>query len=261
MNASALRGPALRAAQVAVAAAVLVAWELGVQGGGIDPALLPPPSQVGPHVAALPLQAEFWIALGSTLGAALTGLLLATLVGVPAGIAIGASTALYRSTRLLVDMGRSFPVIALMPVMVLLMGTTPRMLVVVAMLATVWPILLQASYGARSIEPLVADTARAFQIPRRLRFTHVMLPSAAPYVVTGIRIAAAFALLVTIGVELLSATPGLGREIAQAQEGGNFPLVMAYVFYCGLLGLALNALLAGAERHLLRWHASVRVVE
>ena len=88
-----------------------------------------------------------------------------------------------------------------------------------------------------------------------------MLPTAAPYIATGIRIAATFALLVTIGTELLSATPGLGREIAQAQEGANFPLVMAYVFYSGVLGLALSALLSRAERRLLAWHPSARIAE
>ena len=261
MSAGRLQGWALVAGQVAVCAAVLGVWEVGVRLGWIDPSLLPAPSQVAGPIASLPVDAEFWSAVGRTLASSLAGLLLAIVIGVPAGIAIGASAAVYRTTRLLVDMGRSFPVVALMPVMVLLMGTTPKMLVVVAMLATVWPILLQSSYGARSIEPLVHDTARAFRIPARYRFTHVMLPTAAPFIATGIRIAATFALLVTIGVELLSATPGLGQQIAQAQEGANPPLVMAYVFYCGVLGLFMSTVLARVERSFLGWHASVRVVE
>lgn len=258
MSGKSLTGLPLRAAQAMVCAGVLGLWEWSARVGAVDPSLLPPPSQVAQHVASLPGEASFWAALGRTLGSALLGLALAILIGVPIGIAIGANPAVYRATRLLVDMGRSFPVVALMPVMVLLMGTTPKMLVVVAMLATLWPILLQASYGARSIEPLVNDIASAFRIPRRLRFTHVMLPNAAPFIATGIRIAATFALLVTIGVELLSATPGLGREIAVAQEGANFPLVMAYVFYSGLLGLILSAALGRIEHALLGWHASVR---
>lgn len=261
MSAKRVQGLAQAFAQGAVIAAVLALWELAARRGWVDASLLPPPSQVAQHVTALPMDRAFWQAVGRTLGSSMLGLLLALLVGVPAGIAIGASPALYRATRLLVDMGRSFPVIALMPVMVLLMGTTPTMLVVVAMLATLWPILLQSSYGARSIEPLVADTVRAFGIPARLRFTQVMLPTAAPFIATGVRIAATFSLLVTIGTELLSATPGLGREIAVAQEGANFPLVMAYVFYCGLLGLALSAALGRIEKRLLGWHVSARVTE
>lgn len=260
-QAAVLSGWPLRAAQLGVGLAVLALWELSTRLGWVDASLLPAPSSIAPHVLALPASQTFWVAVGRTLSAALLGLLLATLAGVPLGIAIGASAPVYRATRLLVDMCRSFPVVALMPVMVLLMGTTPKMLVTVAMLATFWPILLQSSYGARAVEPLVRDTARAFRIPGRLRFTHVLLPTALPFIVTGIRIAATFALLVTIGIELLSATPGLGREIALAQEGANFPLVMAHVFYCGLLGLAISAALARAERHLLGWHASVRRVE
>jgi NitT/TauT family transport system permease protein len=258
MNGGALRTALQVLSQAAAAALVLLLWEMSARRGWVDPSLLPPPSQVAQHIGALFVDAAFWATLAHTLAAALLGLLLATLIGVPLGIAIGAMPALYRATRLLVDMCRSFPVIALMPVLVLLLGTTPKMLVTVAMLATLWPILLQSSYGARSVEPLVADTSRAFRIPRALHFTHVMLPSAAPFIATGVRIAAALALLVTIGVELLSATPGLGREIALAQEGANFPLAMALVFYCGMLGLVLNALLGRVERRLLAWHASVR---
>jgi ABC-type nitrate/sulfonate/bicarbonate transport system permease component len=261
MKRAVLSETALRAAQVASFAGLLGMWEIAARRQWVDPSLLPPPSQIAVYLAALPLDGSFWLAMGHTLGASMLGLAIAVLVGAPAGIVIGASPAVYRATRLLIDMCRSFPVVALMPVMVLLMGTTPQMLVTVAVLATVWPILLQASYGARSIEPVIVETARAFQIPPRLRFTHVMLPNAAPFIATGIRIAASFSLLVTIGVELLSATPGLGREIALAQEGANFPLVMAYVFYCGVLGLLLSTLLSLLERRLLGWHASARVAE
>lgn len=259
MTVGSLRGWQLHAAQALVCAAVLVVWEIASRLGWVDPSLLPPPSDIARHVAALPVDASFWGAMGRTLSSSMIGLALATLIGVPLGIAIGAKPALYRATRLLVDMCRSFPVVALMPVMVLLMGTTPKMLVAVATLATVWPILLQSSYGARSVEPLITDTARAFRIPARMRFTHVLIPTAAPFIMTGIRIATTFALLVTIGIELLSATPGIGREIALAQEGANFPLVMAYVFYSGLLGLALSTVLSRVERVLLGWHVSTRV--
>jgi ABC-type nitrate/sulfonate/bicarbonate transport system permease component len=244
-----LRGWQLHVAQALVCAGVLAVWEVAARLGWVDPSLLPPPTGVARHVAALPVDPSFWGALGRTLSSSMLGLALATLIGVPLGIAIGAKPALYRATRLLVDMCR----------LVLLMGTTPKMLVAVATLATVWPILLQSSYGARSVEPVVTDTARAFRIPARYRFTHVLLPTAAPFIMTGIRIAATFALLVTIGIELLSATPGLGREIALAQEGANFPLVMAYVFFCGLLGLALSSVLGRVERALLGWHVSTRV--
>jgi ABC-type nitrate/sulfonate/bicarbonate transport system permease component len=249
---------ALRGGQLALAAAVLCLWELGARAGWVDTSLLPAPSDIAREAAGLPFDAAFWGALGRTLAATLCALLAAIVVGVPLGMAIGASPVLYRTTRLLVDMCRSFPVIALMPVMVLLLGTTPQMLVTIGAIATVWPILLQSSYGARSVEPIVQDMARAFHIRGWQRFARVMLPSAAPFIVTGIRIAVTFALLVTIGVELLSATPGLGREIALAQEGANFPLVMAYVFVSGLIGLSFSACLLRLERFLLAWHPSVR---
>ena len=258
MNPGALGRWRLPAAQLGLFAVFVLAWKLAAERELVEPALLPDPWQVARHIALLPFDPDFLVAVARTVGNATLGLLFATLLAVPLGLVIGANPLLHRATRLLIDMGRSFPMIALMPVLVLLLGATPTMVITVAGLATFWPILLQTCDGARQIDPVIDDTVRAFSIPPHLRFARVIFPTALPFIATGVRIGAAFSLLVAIGTELLSATGGLGRQIGLAQEGAAFGEVYALVFYCGMLGLLLSKLLAVIERRLLSWHVSQR---
>jgi ABC-type nitrate/sulfonate/bicarbonate transport system permease component len=185
---------------------------------------------------------------------ALIGLALGTVVGVPVGLLLGISPALQRSTRFLVDFGRAFPVISLLPVMVLMLGATSRMEIVVVFSGVVWPIMLQTTDGARRVEPVIADTVRAYRIPRRLSYLKVVLPNAAPFAVTGIRIAAAASILIALGGEVLSLTPGMGGNLSRAQTDGAPAVALAYVVYAGLVGLLLNKGLWALEGRFLAWN-------
>jgi ABC-type nitrate/sulfonate/bicarbonate transport system permease component len=244
----------LRLWQAVAVLLVIGLWDVVHRLGFLSEALIPSVGSVLQEVVSLPGSSAFWTDLGMTVSGALQGLGLAVLVGLPLGLAIGMLPALDRSTRLLVDLGRSFPVIALLPVMILIFGATNQMKVVVVFLGSLFPILIQTVYGARRIEPVIVDTVASFRIPGRLRFLKVALPSAGPYAATGIRVAASTAILIAVGVEVISQTPGLGRELVQAQTDGAPALALGYLFYAGVLGVVLNALLAAAEGRLLRWH-------
>lgn len=246
--------PGLRLAQLAAVAALLGLWTLAVRAEVLDGQLLPPPVDVVQALGEAAGSGDLWAALLSTLRSAVAGLALATVVGVPLGVGIGMSGRLERTTRILLDLGRSFPVIALLPVMILIMGANDQMKVAVVFTGCVFPIIVQALYGARRIEPVIADTVRAYRTPRHLQFLKVVLPSAAPYVATGIRVATAGAVLISVAVEVLSQTAGLGRQITLAQQGGSSAVSLAYVFCAGMLGLLINSALAAAETRLLAWH-------
>jgi NitT/TauT family transport system permease protein len=120
---------------------------------------------------------------------AVRGLLIAAILGIPLGILIGMFASIDRSTRILVDFGRSFPVIALLPILALLFGATSLMKIVAISIACFFPILIQSIYGARRLEPTIVDTIRSYRIPAHLRFFKVLLPASGPYIATGLRIA------------------------------------------------------------------------
>ena len=88
-----------------------------------------------------------------------------------------------------------------------------------AAFAATWPLLMQTLYGVQDVDPVATDTARSFGFSRAQRLLRVTLPSAVPYIATGVRISAAVALILAVTAELVIGSPGLGREINIARQG------------------------------------------
>ena len=84
----------------------------------------------------------------------------------------------------------------------------------------------------------------------------VTIPSAVPYIATGIRISSAVALILAVTAELVIGSAGLGREINSASSGGNVELMYALIIATGLLGWALNLAATAVEKRVLHWHPS-----
>lgn len=244
--------------QIAVGILLLLLWQAAAAWGVLGRDLLPPPADVLQSLIGLPFDSRFWLALELTLLSAVLGLGLAALVGIPLGLIIGANPGIYRTTRFLVDLARSWPIIALMPVLVLLFGASFKMKLIMVFLAAVWPIMVQSIYGARRVELTVDDMLKSYGIHGFIRFFDVSIPNALPFVMTGLRISLALSILVSIGVEVLSSVPGIGYEIAIARMDGASAEVIAYVLMSGMLGLILNQSFAFMERHVLAWHPSMR---
>ena len=227
-------------------------WQLTV-ATGLLPSMVPGVGAVAAAVVASLTNPAFWEALGMTLMAALAGWLIATVVGVVSGLLIGSIRFLGRSTSILIDFGRSFPVLALMPVVIMLLGSNSRMEIVVVALSALWPVLVQTIYGASRQEAAVADTVAVFRIPPLLRFRRVLLPGALPFIATGVRISSAISILVAVGVEVISQAPGIGRQITLMQQNASWDLAFAYLLFTGFVGWTLAVLLSTFEARALTW--------
>jgi len=232
---------------------LLAVWQLVIWSGFL-PSMTPGVPEIATAVLSTVAAPVFWAALGKTLLAALSGWAIASAAGVLLGLLIGSIRYLDRSTSILIDFGRSFPVLALMPVVIMLLGSSTRMEIVVVALSCLWPVLVQTIYGARRQEAAVLDTVRVFRVPWALWFRRVLLPSALPFVSTGVRISAAIAILVAVGVEVISQAPGIGRNITLAQQAQNWDVAFAYLFFAGLVGWATAWTLQSVEARLLKWN-------
>jgi NitT/TauT family transport system permease protein len=242
--------------QAAVVVGAIAVWELVALSGLLPPALLP---RVGPVVAAffeLLTTAEFWGAVGMTIGGAMLGLAISAVIAIPIGLIAGTSAFIERSIRILVDVGRSFPSIALLPVIMLFYGTTLPTKLIAIVLACAFPLIVQTVYGARAIEHSVIETSRSYRIRFRWYFLRVALPTATPSIMTGLRLAATIAVLVSVGVEIVGGLPGIGRGLSQAQFDGATPFAFAYFIVAGLLGFAVTRIAEIAEGRFLRWRSS-----
>jgi ABC-type nitrate/sulfonate/bicarbonate transport system permease component len=184
--------------------------------------------------------------------------LLVALVALPLGILIGSVFLLFMSTRTIVEFLRPIPSVALLPLAALVFGAGLESKWALAAFAATWPILLQTLYGVRDVDPTAMETARSFGISRFGRLRRVVLPSALPYIVTGVRISAAVALILSVTVELVLGAPGLGQEINIARQSAAVDQMYALIIVTGLIGWLLNTALSAVERRLLHWHASQR---
>jgi ABC-type nitrate/sulfonate/bicarbonate transport system permease component len=237
---------------------VLALWELVVGIGLLNEDHVPSMTATVSELAELLGDADFWSALGSTLQGWALGLGIAAALAIPLGILIGSSPTAYRSVRFVVEFLRPIPSVALVPLAVLIYGVGLESKVFLAAFASFWPLFVQTLYGVQAVDPVATDTARSFGLGRFERLWRIKLPSAVPYIATGLRISSAVALILAVTAEIVIGSPGLGRSINVARQGGAIELMYALIITTGLLGWLLNILTTQAERRVLHWHPSHR---
>ena len=255
-------GPALGSRAVLGAlglAGVAAVFELIPRVGLVSPRYLPPSSEI---VAALVREAAapaFWQALLDTaLGWAL-GLAIAVVAGAALGVLIGSVRVLRAATASTIEFLRPIPSVALIPVAVLLFGAQLRSVLLLVVYASFWPMLLQVIHGVADVDPVARDTALSYGFTPWAKIRYLLLPTGLPYIVTGLRLSAAIALILAITAELTIGAPGLGNEIGVAVASSAVPTAYALILVVGLIGVAVNVGFRALERRVLAWHPSVRL--
>lgn len=226
---------------------------------GLVPAqYAPPASRIAVALADEAGRPQFWAALGDTVQTWAIGLAIAVVAGAAAGFLLGAVPVLWAVSATTVEFLRPIPSVALIPLVVVLYGSTIRATVVLVVYAAFWQVLLQVLHGVADVDPVARDTARVYHLNWWERLRYLVWPTALPYAVTGVRLAASVALILAVTGSLVVGSPGLGKEIEVARQSGAVPDVYALVVVTGLLGLLANVATRAAERRLLAWHAAVR---
>jgi NitT/TauT family transport system permease protein len=220
----------------------------------IDPVVLPRVSAVLTRTGELALDPAFRGAVADTLRACAAGLFVAAAVAVPLGALLGTLPRVESMTRPLVEFLRPIPSVALIPVAMFTFTDGEHAKIALVALTSSWPLLINTMYGVRDVDPVAEETLRAFGFGRAAVIVRVALPSAAPFVVTGLRIAVAVTLIVAIGVELFVGGTGIGTFLSQAGAGNQRESMLAAVVWTGVIGLLVNGVMVAAERRIFRWH-------
>ncbi|MGO2110445.1 MAG: ABC transporter permease [Pseudoclavibacter sp.] len=242
--------------------AALLIWQLAtmtVLAGRSDfPSMT---SSVGALFAEL-AEPRLWSSVGSTLLAWAIGMVVVVVLGLVIGTALAFSEIAQRSAAPVIEIFKAIPAIAILPLVILVVGSTMPMKVFLIFFAAFWPFIIQVIYGVRSMDAVVLDTARALGVGGVRRFFTVSIPSASPYIVTGMRIASAQSLILAIVAEIVGGADGIGRQILLAQNVGAeaYPRMYAYIIVAGLLGILLTGAFFLMERRLMHWHESQRSI-
>ena len=239
-------------------AALMVVLEMLPRVGLVSARYLPPFSTMVEALSEELGQPAFWSALLETVKAWGVGLAIALVLGITLGLVIGSVPLLRTMTSSTIEFLRPIPSVALIPLVVLMFGTRIESTLVLVVYASVWQVLIQVLYGVQDVDPVVRETARSYRFRPLSLVRHVIWPTALPYVMTGFRLAATVALVLTITAELVIGSPGLGKEIAVAQSSGAVASMYALVIVTGILGVLVNLLVRALERRTLAWHPSFR---
>lgn len=253
------RGAKVARGALGVLGFLLIA-ELISRAGLVDSFYFPPMSLVLLRTAELLVTPSFLLELLATMQAWGVGLLICTIVAVALGTLLGSSNAAYSASRAIIEFVRPIPSVALIPVAMLLLGKGLEMKVGLIIFSAAWPILFNTIYGMHDVDPIAKLTAKSFGRGRLAILGTVSLPSAAPFIFTGLRISASVAFIVAVSAEFFGGSnTGIGYWLVQVSSTGNrADLVFAGAVIAGLVGLAINGLLVLAERKFLAWQPALR---
>src|ERR1700722_12224087 len=249
-------GPWVRGA-TGVAVFLLLAEAAG-RLGIISRAALPLTSAVLARTVLLAGNTRFLADFGATVEAWAIGIAITVAAGVPLGVLLGSVPWVRSATRAIVEFLRPIPSVALILLISLLLGPGLRLAVTLIVYGAVWPVLYNTIAGIDDVDPVARETHRAFGFSRLQTVRMVSLPSAAPFIGTGIRLASSVALILDIATGYITGPingPGIGAYIAQESTGADdLTVILAATVWAGILGLILDLLLTAAQRRLLRWH-------
>ena len=240
-------------------AAALSFWELISRTGVISQKDLPAMSSSFQELWAMMQTSHFWFSFGDTVRGWALGLSFATVVAVPLGITLGSNDFLASAFRIPIEFLRPIPSAALIPVLFLSLGTNLKSELFLASFGAFWPLLVQTMYGVRDVDPVAIETARSFGVGWFERLHRITLPSAVPYIATGLRISSTVSLILAFTAELFLGTNGLGQDMNYAQSYGLEVPLYALALATGFLGVAIHVVFTTLERRALRWHPSQRL--
>lgn len=235
----------------------LLLWEAVSRLKLVNEIFLPPFSKVMATLWRLIISGELAKHVSISLWRSLTGFTVGLIFAIPFGLAIGWFRRFERFIDPLIQLFRNLPVLALLPVFVMIFGIGELSKVAVIFWGVLWSVLLNTIAGVKSVEPQLIKAARSMGTPGPVLFARVILPGALPSIFTGIRISATTSILILIAAEMIGASRGLGYALYFYQANFKTPEMYAIIVVMALLGLSINYLLINIEASAFRWKEKV----
>lgn len=242
-------------ATLTIAAPLLIlgVWEALSRSGRIDPIFWPAPSTLWPTAAKLTRDGT----LPDDVRVSTTRILVGFLIGSIPGIALGLAMGLFWPVRVfMMPIATAFyavPKIAILPLVIIAFGTGETSKLAIVALSIFFLVVLNTMSGVMGIDPSFRDVAKNFGANRLQLFVGVAFPAALPSIFTGLRLALGFSLIVIVGTEFVSQTPGIGRLIWDSWQTLAIKKMYVGLIATGLMGWVLTVALDLVERLVLPW--------
>ena len=233
--------------------AVLALWQLSAVNGWVPDQVLPPPGVVFSTFADMAASGELWSHLSISLVRVFSGFG----IGLAAGLLLGAAMGLSPTVRDYVfPLFKAFsqvPVIGWLPLLMLLVGIDEALKFLLIAKAALVPVAINTCQGIQSVPNRFVEVAKVYGFTRWQMLTKVVFPAATAPIWNGVRYGLTHAWLALVVVELLASSEGVGFLIVYGRQLFQLDVVLAAVLAVGIVGLALDKVLARTESWLLRW--------
>lgn len=233
--------------------ALLVLWELASQTGLLPSRVIAAPSQIGGTLWEMITSGELAGHLWVSLQRALLGLS----IGVAIGVAAALFTGLSKRGEVILDspmqMLRTIPSLALVPLFILWFGIGEFTKVALIVTGTTFPVYLNLFSGIRNIDPKLIEAANTLGLSRRELIWHVILPGALPSFFVGLRYALGISWLALVFVEQINTTAGIGYLASDARDFMRTDVIVICLLIYSVLGLLIDGIIRTLERHALAW--------
>jgi len=234
---------------------VFTMWE--ILGRQVNPLFMSYPSAIAQAAYAMIVSGELTTAMSSSLQTLMFGFAIATVLGLSLGLIIGRYRAVEAATDWLVNALYATPLIAIIPLVILWfgLGNTSKLFIVV--LLSIFPILINTISGVRNVPFSLLDVGNAFAAKEHQIFTKIILPSALPYMMTGIRLGIGRGIIGMVVAEFFTAINGLGGLIVKYGNQFDTASMFVPIFVLMLLGVFLTVLVRWFESAVAPWKTGV----
>jgi len=242
-----------------LAGLLILAWDSYVRFAGVSPLILPRPGAVWQAWLELLADRRAWHHTWMTVYATLTGFAYATVLGVGLGVLIARARWLEQTLNPFIVATQVIPKVALVPLFVLWFGFGITSKVIVAAVLSFFPILTNTALGVKSIDEGHRDVMVSLNASRWQVFRRLELPSALPYILTGLEVGIVLAIIGAIVGEYLGGSSGLGHLLIARLNAFETDGMFAVLMHMSLLGFTFYFSIGALRRLLIPWHASARL--
>ena len=228
-----------------------------LMGGASEEARVPPPSAVidlaieqlgNPFYDAGPNDKGIGIQLGYSLYRVLTGFALAALVALPIGFVVGMSPLMHKALNPFIQVLRPISPLAWMPLALFIIKDSETSAIFVIFICSIWPMLINTAFGVANVRQDWINVARTHELSQLRTALLVILPAAAPTILTGMRISIGIAWLVIVAAEMLVGGTGIGYYVWNEWNNLDLTSVIFSILMIGLVGMLLDMALGSVSR-------------
>ncbi|HVA06908.1 MAG TPA: ABC transporter permease [Acidimicrobiales bacterium] len=240
------------AIRVLVIVVVLALWELAADQRWADPLLISKPTAVAAYLLDAVKSVGLWQDVGSTFFAALIGVSLGSALGIAAAIVLCLMPLTYRALTFFVTFFNALPRPALAPLFLVWFGLGLWGKIAVSITAVAFVLFYTTVAGIQSVEPDLLMLANSLRMKTWQRLRHVVIPSAAPSIIAGLRLGTALGILGVVVSEMVASYSGLGQRLVQNTNQFNIAGTFGVLIILGGLAVVIDIGMARIEQQIRR---------